>query len=118
MWPARSRSAALREIIATGPSLLKARAAWLGGAEIGSRATSHLRTAWLKSTALRVCVRTHRLQNESRRACPELVERGRLNLAHDAVLGRDQETTSPVGTTGNHPDASITPAIACVTQAA
>ena len=24
---------------------------------------------------------------ESRRACPELVERGRLNLAQDAVLG-------------------------------
>ncbi|MDX6457301.1 MAG: hypothetical protein QOE55_998, partial [Acidobacteriaceae bacterium] len=39
--------AALREIIATGPSLLKARAAWLGGAEIGSRATNHLRTAWV-----------------------------------------------------------------------
>ena len=30
-----------------------------------------------------------RLQNESRRACPELVERGRLNLAQDAVLGSD-----------------------------
>jgi hypothetical protein len=29
------------------------------------------------------------LQNESRRACPELVERGRLNLAQDAVLGGD-----------------------------
>src|ERR1700687_4521955 len=26
-----------------------------------------------------VCVRTYRLQNESRRACPELVERGRLS---------------------------------------
>jgi len=37
--------------------------------------------------ALRVCVRTNRLQNQSHRACPELVERGRLNLAHDAVLG-------------------------------
>jgi hypothetical protein len=34
-------------------------------------------------------VRTYRLQNESRRACPELVERGRLNLAQDAVLGRN-----------------------------
>ncbi len=29
------------------------------------------------------------MQDESRRACPELVERGRLNLAQDAVLGRD-----------------------------
>jgi hypothetical protein len=28
----------------------------------------------------RVCVRTNRLQNQSRRACPELVERGRLNF--------------------------------------
>jgi hypothetical protein len=27
------------------------------------------------------------LEIESRRACPELVERGRLNLAQDAVLG-------------------------------
>jgi hypothetical protein len=34
-------------------------------------------------------VRTNRLQNQSRRACPELVERGRLNLAQEAVLGRD-----------------------------
>ena len=33
------------------------------------------------------CVRTGRHENESRRACPELVERGRLNLAQDAVLG-------------------------------
>jgi hypothetical protein len=32
-------------------------------------------------------MRTYGMQNESRRACPELVERGRLNLAQDAVLG-------------------------------
>ena len=36
---------------------------------------------------------------ESRRACPELVERGRLNLAQDAVLGRHAPWKSPVGTT-------------------
>ncbi len=34
-----------------------------------------------------MCVRTSGLQNESRRACPELVERGRLNLAQDASPG-------------------------------
>ena len=34
----------------------------------------------LVGTGFRVCVRTHRLQIESRRACPELVERGRLNF--------------------------------------
>ena len=32
-------------------------------------------------------MRTYPLQDKSRRACPELVERGRLNLAQDAVLG-------------------------------
>jgi hypothetical protein len=36
-------------------------------------------------------LRESRLQNESRRACPELVERGRLNLAQDAVLGRNSK---------------------------
>jgi hypothetical protein len=36
---------------------------------------------------------------ESRRACPELVERGRLNLAQDAVLGWHLPLKSPVGTT-------------------
>jgi hypothetical protein len=36
---------------------------------------------------------------ESRRACPELVERGRLNLAQDAVLGWHAPLESPAGTT-------------------
>ena len=31
-------------------------------------------------TGFRACVRTDRLQNQSRRACPELVERGRLEI--------------------------------------
>jgi hypothetical protein len=33
------------------------------------------------------CVRKRICRNQSRRACPELVERGRLNLAQDAVPG-------------------------------
>jgi hypothetical protein len=36
---------------------------------------------------------------ESRRACPELVERGRLNLAQDAVLGWHAPWKSSAGTT-------------------
>ena len=36
---------------------------------------------------------------ESRRACPELVERGRLNLAQDVVLGQHPPLKNPVGTT-------------------
>ena len=38
------------------------------------------------------------LDIESRRACPELVERGRLNLAQDAVLGWHAPWKSPAGT--------------------
>ena len=41
----------------------------------------------LTQAAQRVGVSDHD-EIESRRACPELVERGRLNLAQDAVLGR------------------------------
>jgi hypothetical protein len=40
-----------------------------------------------------------RSRNQSRRACPELVERGRLNLAQDAVLGCHSSSKSPEGTT-------------------
>ena len=47
----------------------------------------------------RVCVRTDHHEIESRRACPELVERGRLNLAQDAVLGQHAPWKSPAGTT-------------------
>jgi hypothetical protein len=44
-------------------------------------------------------VRTTISKIESRRACPELVERGRLNLAQDAVLGWHAPLKSPAGTT-------------------
>jgi hypothetical protein len=47
---------------------------------------------------------------ESRRACPELVERGRLNLAQDAVLGCHAVSKSPAGTTEKYRDAVLDPA--------
>ena len=40
-----------------------------------------------KNLGFSACERTGHHEIESRRACPELVERGRLNLAQDAVLG-------------------------------
>jgi len=39
---------------------------------------------------------------QSRRACPELVERGRLNLAQHAVLGMVGTKISPEGTAENY----------------
>ena len=48
-------------------------------------------------------MRSHFL-TQSRRACPELVERGRLSLAQHAVLGKlDEHDPVPAGTAENHP---------------
>jgi hypothetical protein len=47
------------------------------------------------------------LRNESRRACPELVERGRLNLAQDVVLGSHAPSKSPEGTTETSSDPKL-----------
>ena len=59
-----------------------------GAFESFRRLFSRTAPAWADG-GLTACVRTAGLQNQSRRACPELVERGRLNLAQDAVLGID-----------------------------
>jgi hypothetical protein len=60
-----------------------------GGRESDGCPRSARRTPDFLSSLLALAnfVRLNPLQNESRRACPERVERGRLNLAQDAVLG-------------------------------
>jgi hypothetical protein len=56
-------------------------------------------TSYNKSSGPEESARERPLAIESRRACPELVERGRLNLAQDAVLGWRAPRKSPAGTT-------------------